>query len=224
MWATNEPTTPARLHALSDAVPTLEDFTMMTQTAHTATLTTPCTLSGRIVSARGARRSLALALGVALFLGCGSGSGPTGTDSNTGHSALPSTLVGTWRFEQIGDQNCDPDTGQCTPTIARRETVTLTADGHFEHVMYAESNFPPCSMVIAFQAEGTATAQGSTLTLHAASGRTKKDDNCGEDIDEDERNSTWTYTWEVTAGEGGTPQLFLTNSEGTRIGPYDRQP
>ena len=73
------------------------------------------------------------------------------------------------------------------------------------------------------QAEGTATARGSTLTLHAASGRTKKQDSCGEDLDEDERNSTWTYTWEITAGESGTPQLYLTNSEGTRIGPYDRQ-
>ena len=192
---------------------------MMTPLApHPTALGAPGARAGRF-----ARRSLVLAVGLALFLGCGSGDGPTGNHDDTGSSALPQELVGTWRFTQIGDQYCDPDTGQCTPSIARRETVTLTADGHFEHVMYAESNFPPCSMTIAFQAEGTASAQGSTLTLHATSGRTKKEDTCGDNLDEDERNSTWTYTWEITTGDAGTPQIYLTNSEGESIGPYDRQ-
>ncbi len=47
-------------------------------------------------------------------------------------------------------------------TADQSETVTLGADGHFEHVFVGESNFPPCNMEVLHQSEGTAEVQGSS--------------------------------------------------------------
>jgi hypothetical protein len=64
----------------------------------------------------------------------------------------------------------------------------------------------------------------STLELHISEGLTRVDNNCGQSSVTDEAGETDTYTWELTEGENGTPQLVLTNENGTALGPFEQQP
>jgi hypothetical protein len=164
---------------------------------------------------------LALAL-LAFTIACGGGSDATAPDTPPPGSSLPAELVGEWHYQQILDQSCDPDTGQCVTTADQSETVTLSSNSHFEHVFVGESNFPPCSREILHQSEGTAEVQGSTLLLHMSKGTTKVTDTCGESSTEDEAGETDTYTWALSE-ESGTPQLTLTNDKGTELGPFDKK-
>jgi len=163
----------------------------------------------------------ALAL-LALTLACGSGGDATAPSDPPAASQLPAELVGEWHYQQILDQNCDPETGQCVPTADQSETVTLGSDGHFEHVFVGESNFPPCSMEVLHQSEGAAEVQGSTLLLHMSKGVTKVTNTCGEDSTTDEAGEIDTYTWELS-DNNGSAQLTLTNDNGTALGPFDRK-
>ncbi len=159
---------------------------------------------------------------LALTLACGSGGDATGPNAPAAGSKLPAELVGEWHYQQILDQNCDPDTGQCVPTADQSETVTLGSDGRFEHVFVGESNFPPCSMEVLHESEGTAEAQGSTLLLHMSKGVTTVTNTCGESSTSDEAGETDTYTWELGDNNGNT-QLTLTNDKGTPLGPFERK-
>jgi hypothetical protein len=158
---------------------------------------------------------------LALAVGCGGGSDATAPDSGGTTGGVPATLVGNWRFEQILDQTCDPSTGQCLPTSATTETLNICDDSHFDHVLFAESNFPPCRMVVQHQSEGTAEVQDSTLLLHMSSGTTRVDNNCGETDQSDEAGQTDTYTWEVTQGDSGQAQLRLVNDHDVELGPFE---
>jgi hypothetical protein len=157
-----------------------------------------------------------------LALACGSGGDATSPNDPPAGSNLPAELLGEWHYQQILDQSCDPDTGQCVPTADQSETVTLSADGHFEHVFVGESNFPPCNMEILHQSEGTAEVQGSTLLLHMSKGTTKVTNTCGESSTSDEAGDTDTYTWKLDTSNGA-PQLTLTNDKGTELGPFDKK-
>src|SRR3954452_8023726 len=99
------------------------------------------------------RRSLAIRprpifVLLGLALACGSGGDATSPNNPPAASNLPAELLGEWHYQQILDQSCDPDTGQCVPTADQSETVTLSANGHFDHVFVGESNFPPCNMEV----------------------------------------------------------------------------
>ncbi len=87
------------------------------------------------------RRSPLLPTGaaLALALGCGSGEDATAPGDDSPPSRLPAELVGTWRFQQILDQTCDPTTGQCVPTSAWSESLRFTVEGRFEHALYADA-------------------------------------------------------------------------------------
>lgn len=143
---------------------------------------------------------------------------PGGPAGNQG-STVPSALVGQWRFEAIGDQTCDPNTGTCLPTYVHVETLALTADGRFTFVLVGESHFPPCSLIATAEASGRATVQGVTLTLFVEQGFTRREDSCGENGQTDERGQSWLFTWAL-ADSG---QLTLTNDEGVSVGPFQRQ-
>jgi hypothetical protein len=109
---------------------------------------------------------------LALIIACGSGGDTTAPNNPPAGSNLPAELVGEWHYQFIGDQNCNPNTGQCVSTANQSENLTLTSNGHFEHVFVGESNFPPCSMEVLHQSEGTAEVQGSSLLLHMSKGTT----------------------------------------------------
>lgn len=147
--------------------------------------------------------------------GCGEADGSPKEAQRAGK--LPSSLVGEWKFEQLGQLECN-ETGNCHPTIVRRERLKLTADAKFEYSLYAESHFPPCKLVGHAQGKGTASAKGSRLDLRVAEGFVKQRNTCGKSASTNEKGKTWTYTYELA--EDGT--LMLTNDEGTRIGPYKR--
>ncbi len=159
-----------------------------------------------------------------LTLACGSGGDSTTGPSNPpgGFSNLPAELLGEWHYQFIGVPTCDPESGQCVSTANQSETLTLSSDGHFEHVFVGESNFPPCNMEVLHQSEGTAQVQGSSLLLHMSKGTTKVTDTCGEDATNDEAGETDTYTWALS-DNNGSPQLTLTNDKGTPLGPFDRK-
>jgi hypothetical protein len=112
----------------------------------------------------------------------------------------------------------------CTPTSAQSETLSLTSEGRFEHVVFAESNFPPCNRVLQHQSEGTAEVQETTLALHITEGLTRFTDTCGQNSETDESGETDTYTWQLTEGESGAQELTLTNELGTVLGPFELQP
>lgn len=150
-----------------------------------------------------------------LIAGCGSND-PT---PRYGAPSVPLELLGTWHYQLFGDQLCDPSTGSCVPSYARSETLQLTSDGRFTYVLYGETNFPPCGRVITAEGRGTARVSGPTLSLSVERGSTRNDDSCGDSFANDERGNTWTYAWELLEGE-----LMLTNDQGTRIGPFQRQP
>lgn len=160
-------------------------------------------------------RKILLAGVLWLIAGCGSNkpAPPYAAQS------VPQELLGTWHYELLGDQLCDPSTGGCVPSYARSETLKLTSDERFTYVLYGETNFPPCSRVIAAEGRGTARVSGATLLLSVERGSSKNDDTCGDSFTNDERGNTWTYAWELLEGE-----LMLTNDQGTRIGPFQRQP
>ena len=164
---------------------------------------------------------LSVSLLLALTIGCGSGGDAAAPGDGAPTGRVPDELVGSWRFEQILDQTCDPNTGLCVPTSAQVETLSFTEEGRFEQLFYAESNFPPCSQVIQHESEGSAEVGESTLALHITEGLTRVDDNCGESSVTDEDGETDTYTWEITASQSGIPQLFLTNDRGTTLGPFE---
>jgi hypothetical protein len=63
-----------------------------------------------------------------------------------------------------------------SPTAATTETLNIGTDSDFNHELFAESNFPPCRMLVQHQSEGTAEVQDSTLLLHMNS---RVDNNCG---------------------------------------------
>lgn len=164
----------------------------------------------------------ALVFSLVAAAGCGSDSsdGPSGGDS----PALPSQLVATWHLSQAGEPVCDPDTGECVQSFARSETLDLVEDGTFEHALFFESHFPPCSLVVHHQSSGTAEATGDTLRLRISDGLTHVDDNCGNrGGDTDEAGNTETFTYRISDGSSGGPELMLTDEEGTDIGPYERQ-
>jgi hypothetical protein len=159
---------------------------------------------------------------LALAVACGSGGDATSPNTPPTGSTLPAELLGEWHYQFIGDQNCDPDTGQCVTTSDQSETLTLSSNGHFEHVFVGESNFPPCSMEVLHQSEGAAEVQGATLLLHMSQGTTKVTNTCGESSTSDEAGNTDTYTWELSENSGA-PQLTLTNDKGTVLGPFDQK-
>ena len=167
-------------------------------------------------------RRLVTALALGLLAGCGSGddvAAPDGDDDGSG-GQLPGALVGSWRWEEIGDVVCDPGTGQCGASVARSQTLQLTEDGRFTHVLVYESNLGGCRLEVLHESEGTAEAQGTSLLLHIAEGVTQVDNTCGESGTTDESGETDRYSWEIRAGEGGTPQLVLVDEEDNTIGPF----
>ena len=160
---------------------------------------------------------------LALAVACGSGGDATGPNSPPpAANNLPADLIGEWHYQFLGDVNCDPSSGQCASTANQSETLTLTSDGHFEHVFVGESNFPPCSLEVLHQSEGTAEVQGSSLLLHISKGTTRSTNTCGDNTDKDEAGETDTYTWKL-ADNNGAPQLTLTNDQGTELGPFDKK-
>ena len=162
---------------------------------------------------------------LALAMACGSGgdaTAPENPNNPPAGSNLPAELLGEWHYQFLGDQNCDPDTGQCVSTSNQSETLTLSANGRFEHVFVGESNFPPCSMEVLHQSEGTAEVQGSSLLLHMSQGTTKVTNTCGDDDISDEAGETDTYTWDLSDSDG-SQQLTLTNDLGTELGPFERK-
>ena len=154
--------------------------------------------------------------------GCGSddSSGPGGDDT----PALPAELAATWHLSQAGDPVCDPDTGECVQSFARSETLDLADQGTFEHALFFESHFPPCSLVVHHQSSGSVEASRDTLRLHISEGLTHVEDNCGNrGGDTDEAGNTETFTYTISEGSSGGPELLLTDEEGTEIGPYERE-
>jgi hypothetical protein len=167
-------------------------------------------------------RHLAGTLALLAVLSCGSDGGDsTGPIDDGDNDALPAELVGTWRFQQAGDVICDPATGLCTSSYARSETLRFSGDGEFEHALFAESNFPGCSLVVQHESHGTAAVQGSSLSLHIEEGLTRVEDTCGESSDTDESGETDVYTWSLSEGPGGVAQLTLTDAEDNEIGPFE---
>ena len=164
------------------------------------------------------RAPLGVALALAAILGCSSGDDATAPHGG-GSDALPAELVARWHFEQAGDPICDPDTGLCTSSLARSETLELTSAGTFEHALFAESNFPPCSLTAHHQSSGIAEADGTTLQLHVSQGLTSVQDNCGESGDTDESGNTYSYRYRLSTGPSG-PELMLTDERGDEIGPF----
>jgi hypothetical protein len=166
------------------------------------------------------RAPLWVTLALAATLACGSGDDATAPEDGGNPSALPAALVARWHFEQAGDPICDPDTGQCSSSLARSETLELTSAGTFDHALFAESNLAPCSLTAHHQSSGTAEADGTTLRLHVSQGRTVIEDNCGESGDTDESGKTYSYSYRVIAGSGNGRELMLTDEQGDEIGPF----
>ncbi len=159
---------------------------------------------------------------LALAIACGSGGDSTAPNQPPPAANLPAELLGEWHYQFLGIPNCDPDTGQCASTANQSETLTLSSNGQFEHVFVGESNFPPCRMEVLHQSEGTAEAQGSNLLLHISEGTTRVTNTCGDNATNDEAGKTDTYTWALS-DSSGTPQLTLTNENGTELGPFDKR-
>jgi hypothetical protein len=159
---------------------------------------------------------------LAMALACGSGGDSTSPNTPSSTGNLPAELQGEWHYQFIGIPNCDPDTGQCVSTANQSETLTLSSNGHFEHVFVGESNFPPCNMEVLHQSEGTAEVQGSNLLLHISTGTTRVTNTCGDNATTDEAGETDTYTWALSDSSGAS-QLTLTNDHGTELGPFDKK-
>ncbi len=169
----------------------------------------------------GSSRHLLTAAALTLALGCGGGgdvSAPEDDDPPGGQ--LPDALVGSWRWEEIGDVQCDPGTGQCASTYARSQTLRLTGEGRFTQVLVYESHLGGCSLEVLHESEGTADAQEASLLLHVADGVTRVDDTCGESGVTDETGETYRFTWEIRDGEGGGPELVLVDEEENTLGPF----
>ncbi|HXE57318.1 MAG TPA: hypothetical protein VNK43_04910 [Gemmatimonadales bacterium] len=163
-----------------------------------------------------------------LVLGCGgSGDDATAPDDDGGEDRpggrVPEQLVGTWNFQDAGDVYRDPNTGACSSSYARSESLYLGADGTFEHALAAESSFPPCSLTVLHESEGMVEVDGSTLVLHIAEGRTRVEDTCGETQGIDESGESDRYTWELVGSGSGAAQLMLTDANGNPIGPFSLQ-
>ena len=169
------------------------------------------------------RTPIGVALAAALMLACGGDSSSPNDGGGPSNTVLPTELVARWHLEQAGDPTCDPDTGQCTTSFARSETLELTSSGTFEHSLFAESNLPPCSLTAHHQSSGTAEADGTTLQLHISDGVTSVEDNCGESGDTDESGKTYSYTYRLTTGSADGSQLTLPDEKGNEIGPFERQ-
>jgi hypothetical protein len=182
----------------------------------------PC-FSGTSVPAVSLRSLTALAL--ALTVGCGSGgdaAAPEGDGENPPGS-VPDTLVGSWKWEEIGDVVCDPATGQCITSVVRSQTLQLTEDGRFTHVLMYESHLGGCDLEVLHQSEGTAETDAATLLLHITDGTTQVQNSCGESGTTDESGQTDTYSWEISAGEAGVQQLTLVDEEDNTLGPFQLQ-
>ena len=169
-------------------------------------------------------RSLLVLLTLAFAPGCGSGGDAAAPerDGENAPDALPQALVGSWKWEEIGDVVCDPATGQCTSSYARSQTLELTDAGGFTHVLVYESHLGGCSLEVLHESEGTAEVQGSSLMLHISTGTTRVTNTCGDNATNDEAGKTDTYTWALS-DSSGAPQLTLTNDQGTALGPFDKQ-
>ncbi|HEU4524753.1 MAG TPA: hypothetical protein VFR62_07000 [Gemmatimonadales bacterium] len=170
-------------------------------------------------------RSLLVLLTLTFAPGCGSGGDAAAPerDGENAPDALPQALVGSWKWEEIGDVVCDPATGQCTSSYARSQTLELTDAGGFTHVLVYESHLGGCSLEVLHESEGGAEAEEATLLLHIAEGTTRVQNSCGESGVTDESGQTDRYTWEVSAGESGVQQLTLVDEEENTLGPFQRQ-
>lgn len=166
-------------------------------------------------------RSVAAALALALVVGCGSGDDVAAPDDDTPGGEIPEALVGSWNWQEIGDVVCDPGTGQCGASVARSQTLRLTDDGRFTHVLVYESNLGGCRLEVLHESEGSAEVEGSALLLHIAEGTTRVDNTCGESGVTDESGETDRYGWELREGEGGAPELMLVDDEENTLGPFE---
>jgi hypothetical protein len=167
------------------------------------------------------RRTRALLIALMTIAGFSCGSRDTsnyGGNNSSSTGSVPSELVGSWHLATATSPTCDPDTGVCEDTSARSETLTIKADGSFEHSLFAESNLSQCHLQAHHQSSGTATASGNTLSLHIRQGLTSVQDDCGNNGgDTNEAGRTYSYTYVI---EGG--QLTLTDQDGNDIGPFER--
>ena len=169
--------------------------------------------------------SLIAAMTTALTLACGSGGDAAAPDGNGENSpgSIPETLVGSWKWEQIGDVVCDPATGQCSSSFVRSQTLELTAQGGFTHVLVYESHLGGCDLEVLHQSEGTAEAQDTTLLLHISDGTTRVQNSCGESGTTDESGNTDSYRWDLSETDAGVQQLTLIDEDENTLGPFDRQ-
>ena len=159
---------------------------------------------------------------LAMAIACGSGGDSTSPNTPSPTGNLPAELLGEWHYQFLGIPNCNPDTGQCVSTANQSETLKFSSNGHFEHVFVGESNFPPCSMEVLHESEGTAEVQGSNLLLHISTGTTRGTNTCGHNETNDEAGKTDTYTWALS-DSSGVRQLTLTNENGTALGPFEKK-
>ena len=90
-------------------------------------------------------------------------------------------------------------------------------------MLFAESNFPPCRLVILHESKDSAAAEGSSLSLSIATGTIRVEDSCGETTETDETDETDVYAGSLSEGEGGAAQPTLVDAEDNEIGPFERE-
>ena len=127
------------------------------------------------------------------------GAAAPGGDDENAPGALPDALLGSWKWQEIGNVVCDPVTGQCGSSFDRSQTLELTEEGRFTHVLVYESHLGGCCI------------------------STQVQDSCGESGTTDESGETDRYSWEVAEGEDGVQELTLVDEEENRLGPFQRE-
>jgi hypothetical protein len=158
------------------------------------------------------------------LLGCSALADPTSRQTPDGSTGVPSSLVGTWRDAAAsGSQVCD-DLGNCSVAYAGSESYSFTADGHFVFAQQLEGNLGGCRIVTSLYARGIIAVSDVRITLTSSFAHNTKTATCEAGFDQDLQLDPTSYTWRLTQGDAGKPQLYLTGASGEETGPYELVP
>jgi hypothetical protein len=150
------------------------------------------------------------AVSLPLILGGGTGSAPTPTPPQ---GSLPAALTGTWFSGQLLPRALyDPTTGQWGSANGLGQMYEFAADGTYIYQAFLRIENPGCASEVSVYRQGTARADGASLTLRPVTVKTRSVTYCGgrtETVTAGPYDAR-TIPWSVGYNTFGVKQLTLT--------------
>lgn len=160
-------------------------------------------------------RVLVAAIAVSACSSASQGAPTNGT--STPRTSLPTEVVGSWTSGTVSSSAFyDPGTGSFKSPSGTGVAFTFTSDGAFTKAVLLQQSMYGCTSRFLGWVEGTATADGTTLSLYPTKGKVKSEDNCVADNNYERADdpARETIKFERGTDEYGNETLWLAYPDG----------